>query len=321
MLNLRRVVAFAKKHIVKTAFAIAFVAGLLKAGEEDRIGKSEVTQIFRQILPDLIPAISLKPVVSNKRAWPDDSMMDPKPEPATPVQVDSEAIAYLLSQCEALGLSTKLEQLYSKLESEASSADGATLDSIILPFLQKFLDTQQPPIHNPRVRSFVHNLILAYVKGYVQMEPTQPTDWRRAAKGCGCADCRQLDNFLVDPVRETGEFSMAEKRRNHLNSKLMSGRHGYGFAYYVNRESEFDISTARVGSPHTLVVRKTDRTWRRVHDEWQVRADKAKERLKTLDGIKVKEVLAEMGKEAYEDLMQLRLVKLAPAVNGAGNRR
>ncbi|KAI9882227.1 MAG: Sorting nexin mvp1 [Watsoniomyces obsoletus] len=302
------VVKFAKNHIGNTAFAIAFVASLLKAGEEERIGKHHVTQIFREILPDLIPAISLQPIPSNKRIKTAYGMT-----PAPPIEVDGESTAYLLGQCEKLGLSTELEQLYSKLESEASSADGATLDTTVLPFLQKFLDTQQPPIQNPRIRSFAHNLILAYVKGYVQMEPARPINWRRTPKGCGCADCGELDAFIVDPLREIGEFSMAEKRRCHLASQLRD----HAYAVYRERESEFVITTARIGSPHTLVVRKTDRAWQKVHTEWETRFNKAMERLKMLDAEKVKEVLSGTG-TTFEDLMELRLVKVASTGNGTG---
>lgn len=228
------------------------------------------------------------------------------------VRIEGETIAYVLGQCVALGLNKELEELFEKMEEDFTKADGLTLETITFPFLDKFLDIQLPPVLIDRVRRFVQSVITSYIRGYVQMEPARPRDWIRDRKGCGCSDCDRLDQFLIDPRREIGEFAMAEKRRNHLSRRLSD---------YFGKSDEYDLTTIRAGSPHTLVVRKTERGWRRTHAEWYSRCQKASRQIERLGEQRLKKVLGVDGDKIYEDFIQLRMVKLARTANGKGTHR
>ncbi len=78
----------------------------------------------------------------------------------------------------------------------------------------------------------------------------KPQNWSQKVNlSCNCADCTELVTFLRDPVKSVARFRMIQSRRYHLQRQLDMKRH--------------DIThvTERVGSPHTLVVTKTMRSF------------------------------------------------------------
>jgi hypothetical protein len=75
--------------------------------------------------------------------------------------------------------------------------------------------------------------------------PQPPADFRRdAAVRCGCAECRELKQFLENPGEAEHRFSRREERRKHLEQEIR--RHG----------CDLDLKTDRHGSPQTLVCTK-----------------------------------------------------------------
>ncbi|KAI9781115.1 MAG: hypothetical protein M1816_002473 [Peltula sp. TS41687] len=311
-----KALAFAKKNIPNTAFGIGFAATLLKAGHEGKIDKEAVSDTFRHLLSDLIVSFTLENGVleefSNKRQMIGRGLYSKPHDPRPHVRIEGETIAYVLGQCVALGLNKELEELFERLEEDFTKANSVTLETIACPFLHKFLDIKLPPILTDRVRRFVQSVLTSYVRGYVQMEPARPRNWSRGRKGCGCSDCGRLDQFLIDPQREIGEFAMAEKRRNHLSHRLSD---------YSGKSDEFDLSTIRAGSPHTLVVRKTERGWRRTHADWSTRCQKVSRQIEGLGEQRLKKVLGTDGDQVYQDFFQLRMVRLAPSVKGKGAQK
>ncbi|ABW16450.1 2OG-Fe(II) oxygenase [Parafrankia sp. EAN1pec] len=75
-----------------------------------------------------------------------------------------------------------------------------------------------------------------------------PTDWsiELPAGGCTCDLCDTLRTFLADPDRRTLEWPLAEKRRQHVHSRIDI--------------AELPVShvTRRQGRPYTLILHKTD---------------------------------------------------------------
>ena len=79
-----------------------------------------------------------------------------------------------------------------------------------------------------------------------------PTDWQQEVKlSCACADCRELQKFVLDPVEQTHRFRVRQDRRQHLHQ--MIERHGLDMTH----------ETERKGSPQTLVCTKDRRSYRR----------------------------------------------------------
>jgi hypothetical protein len=82
------------------------------------------------------------------------------------------------------------------------------------------------------------------------LEP--PRDWVRPNDlTCRCADCRALGTFLVDPAQRQWLLKAAEARRSHVEENVR--RAG----------CDLDLSTARRGSPHTLVAVKNEASYER----------------------------------------------------------
>jgi hypothetical protein len=69
--------------------------------------------------------------------------------------------------------------------------------------------------------------------------------------GCGCELCRTLSGFLADRSERTLEWPLAEARRNHVKGQISSA------------ELPVRHETWKFGSPHTLVLTKTDELFRR----------------------------------------------------------
>jgi hypothetical protein len=69
--------------------------------------------------------------------------------------------------------------------------------------------------------------------------------------GCGCELCGTLGGFLADRSERTLEWPLAEARRKHVKDKI--------------RAAELPVRNEiwKFGSPHTLVLTKTDELFRR----------------------------------------------------------
>jgi len=88
--------------------------------------------------------------------------------------------------------------------------------------------------------------------------PAAPTDWRQNIQlSCSCADCRELQAFVLDPVAQVHRFRVRQDRRQHLHG--MIDRHGLDMTHVTERK----------GSPQTLVCTKDRRSYRRRCDQYR----------------------------------------------------
>jgi hypothetical protein len=81
--------------------------------------------------------------------------------------------------------------------------------------------------------------------------PAAPHNWRQEEKvSCSCAECRELQAFVADPVAQVHRFRMREERRRHLE-------------HTIKRDAlDMRFETDRKGSPQTLVCTKTRAVYR-----------------------------------------------------------
>lgn len=84
-------------------------------------------------------------------------------------------------------------------------------------------------------------------------EPLEPPrDWARASDvGCTCAHCRELSQFLADPVRKEWIFKAAEGSRKHMTSSVR------------NSGADLDLRTDKRGRPYGLVCTKNQASYER----------------------------------------------------------
>jgi hypothetical protein len=122
-------------------------------------------------------------------------------------------------------------------------------DNVLVPALRQLAGSATA--HAPAVK----RLGMASVEHLHQRiaEPLiAPEDWTRASKvGCQCRHCGELSRFLADPARQTWTFKAAQSERSHVE---VTAR---------NAHCDVDMTTARRGSPHSLVCTKNQASYDR----------------------------------------------------------
>jgi hypothetical protein len=54
-----------------------------------------------------------------------------------------------------------------------------------------------------------------------EFSPREPADWAQPVKiSCRCPDCRELEAFARDPVRQVHRFRVRKDRRQHLHETI-----------------------------------------------------------------------------------------------------
>ena len=88
--------------------------------------------------------------------------------------------------------------------------------------------------------------------------PAAPTDWRQNVRlSCSCADCRELQAFVLDPLAQVHRFRIRQDRRQHLHGII--DRHGLDMTHVTERK----------GSPQTLVCTKDRRSYLRRCEQYR----------------------------------------------------
>ncbi len=91
-------------------------------------------------------------------------------------------------------------------------------------------------------------------------EPQPPSDWARPNDiECKCKFCQELKTILCDPTAKVGRIRAAVNSRSHVLESVRK------------HKSDVTDSLEKIGSPHVLVLTKTDgsfqRRLKRYHDE------------------------------------------------------
>jgi predicted 2-oxoglutarate/Fe(II)-dependent dioxygenase YbiX len=98
----------------------------------------------------------------------------------------------------------------------------------------------------------LREMLLAFLAVRIGEPLAPPPDWTRsAALRCTCTDCTAFSAFLAAPDQAEFVFKAAQDRRTHVEQIGRAAR------------ADADYATIRVGSPHKLVIRKTDASYRR----------------------------------------------------------
>jgi hypothetical protein len=97
-----------------------------------------------------------------------------------------------------------------------------------------------------------------------------PADWTRDAPvDCTCADCRELVQFLRDPVAQVHRFARRQALRSHLEQAVRAHR------------LDVDCRTLERGSPKTLICTKTQASY----DRRRRRFDKDQQAVRELESL------------------------------------
>ncbi|KAI9715470.1 MAG: hypothetical protein M1812_005946 [Candelaria pacifica] len=277
----RKILPLTKNNISDKAFVMQFVHGLIEAGQERKLDKAVVENVFRDLLEDLIATFTLKDdKPSNKRQKVDNSTSS-RPsypqtthsssvrtaQPAKVVALRGTDMAYLFGYCDDFGWHIEKETILDRFKREADALDPSQSGTTIIRFLEQLLDVliqRNIPLSSQRYQRCFQSLTSLYIRGHVGMEPARPRI-SNSIRPCDrqrdiCVVCKDFEKFLADTTRASYKFTGKESLRNHLQKRLPS----YGYK----------IDTLRRGSPYTLVVTKLEVEWMNEHNQWKKRCNK-----------------------------------------------
>ena len=280
------------------------------------IGAGEITHqvvhaIFKDVVTDMAPHFTLQSIgkeaageVSNKRIAGSFGYYRPPQTPEPSAAEDHETsrrIADFLCIFPSLGLGPELEQVTSRLANEAARIHINIFQAIYLPLLKrltKAIEDRNISIEGSPFQRLYQQLLCTYIVRFVKEEPVTPKNWTRPTVSCSCNDCRDLSAFLSDPLKDCGRFTMAQKRRQHLEHQIK-----YGLCH-----PDIKTDTDKKGSTHTLVVTKTKAQYNKDHKDWAQRCAIAS---KHLQGVG-KNLLRPYLSETYEAVMSLSSNNVRP---------
>ena len=291
MLILQRYVRLAKARIRFTAFSVAFVTQLLRGAnrllrdaspEQSDLAKDAV-DIFLEMFPIIFPVfrVECRSVAKRGTSEPDG--------PAIPVEcmLSADDVALLIR---GLDINPELPKLTAKLEAQAGLVDVVAFESFFLPLLKALIAKLQWSVEQvTRYSSLFRTTLQMFARRFVQIEP-QAGNWTTTPRGCGCLDCRQLDQFLINPFQQSISFERSSSERAHLHWMLDRT----GIRHVTERQGR-----------ETLVVTKPTPPAVVKHEQWQTRFSKAEEQIKKLD----QNVLKRLLDVDYEYLTELRAAR------------
>jgi len=194
------------------------------------------------------------------------SYEDPATRSNTPVALSTIAIEFLeiVQRCMRLRLESDAADLLARSLPPVHMHQGQYKMNWrpLLVFSKSLIETIQPfdnqALNNHTAR-WVTRAIQSASKNLADNHPKHPRDWSRPYAqrlGCGCAPCRQLRFFLIDPIQPVSRFTYPEKTCKHLEENLIDRR-------------DFEFDAERGQSPYTLVIYKTSNGYTRGLQEWK----------------------------------------------------
>jgi hypothetical protein len=156
----------------------------------------------------------------------------------------------------------------------------------LVTFLEARNDPSLTSSAAPKLEVILSNLLA----GARHKLPPPPNGWsRNPTTKCVCQDCLALNRFLRNPRLKSERFTMAERRRKHLQYNLDS--RDYEFATECNK------------TPYTLVITKTGSAYTMELAAWRLEVDERRQSLKPLRGDFMRAITG----ERYEELVLMNL--------------
>jgi predicted 2-oxoglutarate/Fe(II)-dependent dioxygenase YbiX len=98
----------------------------------------------------------------------------------------------------------------------------------------------------------VHEAAVAHLETRIAEPLEPPLDWMRPSGiGCRCQHCTELSEFLADRSRENWTLRAAQQVRTHVEAEIRRA------------SADVDTETLRRGSPHSLICRKNQASYKR----------------------------------------------------------
>lgn len=207
-------------------FATGFLNCVFQAREHGDLSEDMVMESFRRVLSRIIPSFTLYSV--NER----EKCSRPASSGWKHTLIETPDLAKLLHFCTILNLNEEFDKIVAEVAADTSRVNDTSFlkDSFrLLEDLCAFASAgwkngkmvQRDDTLLQRFRPLAHILVDAFLNHLGEKPGVPAPNWVRTACGCGCDDCNQLDDFLLDPRQEnkTLAFEIGH-RRDHISSQL-----------------------------------------------------------------------------------------------------
>lgn len=148
------------------------------------------------------------------------------------------------------------------------------------------LTTEPTPAVLASISAFIRAAISKYIVDFVGDEPREPGDWKRDAKGCkGCEDCTRLDDFMLDPDKQSCSTTVFVLKEKHL-LRFYTEK---GDEDYVVEKVPIDrtLTSERMGGTQKVNARwtytKNQNSFERELDMWQNKRRSARSTIYDMD--------------------------------------
>ena len=210
-----------------------------------------------------------------------------------------QALTTLLRHCKKLELFESAVQLLLPLEHIAARPGMIDHTNLLLPVLQSLpSEVVEDPTNLQHYQRLFQVVLLSYMRNYIKVKPSKPDNWTREKRqsrnnytsydNCSCSTCSEFDDFLASPVKSEWRYKAAEPQRKHIDRQL----------YSIDCSTSVDKSK---GTPFTLVVTKTNKSYEKELRDWQQRCSLAQSSFDSLGHEKLKAMLAERYGETMEE--------------------
>ncbi len=143
------------------------------------------------------------------------------------------------------------------------------IDQLLLPAALRL--TQTASNEKFSVVTRLRQVVMTHLQSRLAELLAPPTDWRReSTTGCSCADCKALNQFLLNPEQAQWNFKAAETRRTHIQHVI--GSH----------KCDIDYVTEKKSRPYSMVCSKNQASYQRLVKQHQG-DQKALARLQAVD--------------------------------------
>ena len=311
---LKDIVPSFQSSLVKKEFILVFLSSIYNFHLEGHISKETAREvhceIIRRLMPELLEIGDLEPdskrikYTSPSGEAPTKCTSTHSRPPTASVFNNSKPgeLARFLGHCLDLGLRDEVHKVLSDIVHTCTFWSVEAFRSIWIPFLREFLIfVSRLPTEEKSEYSYVfEETIENYIRRYLGVEPPKPITKMPIKRGCGCPECRELDEFILNPRRQVGYFRYKESIRDHLVTQL--GR-------------EYMCETEIFGRPFTLIVTKkneAESAAKRAVAKYEKRRDNVSSDIKSVGLSALNELLGTNG----EDLIDFQSVRNRLIVSG-----
>ncbi|EFP90870.2 uncharacterized protein PGTG_17069 [Puccinia graminis f. sp. tritici CRL 75-36-700-3] len=228
-------------------FLLALLSRLKAQAEAAASPDSNTRDLYRSLSPCVFNSKRKLSCIPTKGKLPPIYLNN---NPKTEQAVTPEAL--LRFACDLSDMSTNADLLQSSIQeinAQCATFSAADMRELWMPFLYQLIPalvsrslSLNTPAYQQLTQQFIKHLNAKTVG--ICPQATSGTVSQSPQVTCACPDCGKLNQFLQATSQRVGSFSMAQSRRMHLEQQLVRAR------------IDCTCTTARTGSPQTLVVTK-----------------------------------------------------------------